>query len=40
MEAKHQCALQNNVKILYKDDYQQYLDGFKAAGYKKEDFLA
>lgn len=40
MEAKHQCALQNNVKILYKDDYQQYLDWFKAAGYKKEDFLA
>lgn len=25
-EAKHQCALKNNVKILYTKDYQKYLD--------------
>lgn len=25
-EAKHQCALTNNVKILYTEDYQKYLD--------------
>lgn len=25
-EAKHQCCLDNNVKILYTEDYQQYLD--------------
>lgn len=25
-EAKHQCALQNNVKILYSKDCQKYLD--------------
>ena len=39
MEAKHQCALKNNVKILYGKDYQKYLDWFKTVGYKKEDFL-
>lgn len=25
-EAKHQCALQNNVRILTKKDYQKYID--------------
>lgn len=25
-EAKHQCALRNNVRILYSADYQKYLD--------------
>ena len=25
-EAKHQCALKNNVKILYSNDYKTYLD--------------
>lgn len=25
-EAKHQCTLQNNVTILYKKDYQKYID--------------
>lgn len=25
-EAKHQCCLTNNVKIIYTEDYQQYLD--------------
>ena len=39
MEAKHQCALANNVKILYNVDYQKYLDWFYANNYKKEDFL-
>ena len=39
MEAKHQCALANNVKILYNADYQKYLDWFYANNYKKEDFL-
>lgn len=38
-EAKHQCALANNVKILYKDEYQKYLDWFNTQGYKKEDFI-
>lgn len=28
-EAKHQCALQNNVVILYSKDYQKYLDYIK-----------
>ncbi len=27
-KAKHQCALANNVKILYKKDYQKYIDWF------------
>lgn len=26
MEAKHQCALKNNVKVLYYTDYKKYLD--------------
>ena len=39
MEAKHQCALANNVKILYNNDYQKYLDWFYANNYKKENFL-
>ena len=38
-EAKHQCALKNNVKILYKDEYQKYIDWFNEQNYKKEDFL-
>lgn len=38
-ESKHQCALQNNVKILYQKDYQKYIDWFNKSGYKKEDFL-
>lgn len=37
-EAKHQCALQNNIKILYSKDYQKYIDWFEQQGYKKEDF--
>lgn len=28
-EAKHQCALQNNVKILYSSDYKKYVDYVK-----------
>lgn len=38
-EAKHQCAIANGVKILYKEDYQKYLDWFNAAGYDKKDFM-
>ena len=38
-EAKHQCAIKNNVKILYSRDYQQYIDWLYAQGYKKEDFI-
>lgn len=37
-EAKHQCALKNNVKILYSVDYQKYIDWFDQNNYKKEDF--
>ena len=37
-EAKHQCALKNNVKILYKEDYKKYIDWFYTK-YKKEDFF-
>ena len=37
-EAKHQCAITNNVKILYANDYQQYIDWFKESGYIKDDF--
>jgi len=25
-EAKHQCAIKNNVNILYSKDYQEYID--------------
>ena len=28
-EAKHQCAITNNVKILYYKDYKKYLDYIK-----------
>lgn len=38
-EAKHQCALVNNVIILYEKDYQKYIDWFNESGYKKEDFI-
>lgn len=38
-EAKRQCAINNNVIILYDKDYQKYLDWFETCGYKKEDFL-
>ena len=38
-EAKHQCALENNVKILYNQDYQKYIDWFHEKGYRKEDYL-
>lgn len=39
MEAKRQCALNNNVKILYPSDYKKYLDWFKKSKYKKIDFV-
>lgn len=38
-EAKRQCAIKNNVLVLYAKDYQKYLDWFDAHGYQKEDFL-
>lgn len=38
-EAKHRCALENNVKILYNQDYQKYIDRFNENGYRKEDYL-
>ncbi len=38
METKHQCAVKNNVKILYGDDYEKYINWFNECGYKKEDF--
>ena len=38
MEAKHQCALENGVKILYKSDYQKYIDWFYEQDYKKEEY--
>lgn len=34
-EVKHQCALQNKIKILYSKDYQKYIDWFYKQGYKK-----
>ena len=39
IEAKHQCALKNNVKILYKKDYIYFTNWFKNKGYKKENYL-
>lgn len=36
-EAKHQCAIRNNVVIWYEDDYKFALDYFNSK-YKKEDF--
>ena len=38
-EAKHQCALANNVKILYEQEYKKYINWFNEKGYKKEDYL-
>lgn len=38
MEAKHKCAIQHNVKILYNVEYKKYIDWFYENGYKKEDF--
>lgn len=38
-EAKHRCALINNVEILYGNDYKKYIDWFNTAGYKKKDFI-
>lgn len=38
-EEKHQCALKNNVRILYKKDYQKYIDWFYKNGYKKSDYI-
>ena len=37
-EAKHKCAIQHNVKILYNAEYKKYIDWFNENGYKKEDF--
>lgn len=37
-KAKYECAINNNVKILYINDYQQYIDWFENAGYNKDDF--
>ena len=37
-EAKHKCAIQHNVKILYNAEYKKYIDWFYKNGYKKEDF--
>jgi len=39
VETKHQCALANNVKILYTEDYVFYTDWFVSNGYKKTDYL-
>lgn len=37
-KAKYECAIKNNVKILYSKDYQKYIDWFEQQGYKKEEF--
>ena len=37
-KAKYECAIANNVKILYANDYQQYINWFKESGYSKDDF--
>ena len=39
MEAKRQCALENNVEIWYSNNYNKYLDWFYQQGYKKDQFL-
>ena len=38
-EAKHQCLLEHDVKILYANDYQIYIDWFQKMGYNKNNFL-
>lgn len=38
-EAKRQCAIKNNVKILYKKEYTYFTNWFKNKGYKKENYL-
>ena len=37
-KTKYECAIKNNVKILYSKDYQRYIDWFEQQGYKKEIF--
>lgn len=37
LEAKHQCALKNNVEIIY--DYSKYIDYFYSKNYEKNAFL-
>lgn len=39
MLLKYQCALDNEIIILYSKDYQKYIDWFYKNGYKKEDFI-
>ena len=38
-EAKRQCAIKNNVIILYEKYYQKYVDWFEIHSYQKEEFL-
>lgn len=38
-KAKYECAIKNNVKILYSKDYQKYINWFNEQGYRKEDFI-
>lgn len=38
-EAKHQCALANNVVILYSEDQKKYTAWFFKNNYKQEDFF-
>lgn len=34
-KARYECAIKNNVKIIYTDEYQKYIDWFYKQGYKK-----
>ena len=36
---KYKTAIQNNVKILYKEDYQKYIDWFYKNNYNVEDYI-
>lgn len=39
-KAKYNCAKNNQVKILYKEDYNKYIEWFNKQNYLKETFIA
>ena len=38
MEAKHQCAIKNKIRVIFEEEYQKYVDWYYSQGYKKDEF--
>ena len=38
-KAKYNCAIENNVRILYTNDYLKYINWFYKNGYVKDDYI-